>query len=445
MFPAPDLAIAKYFFRNVIDTTGPLSAFQSASINQTGTVAFAAQLDSGGEGIFTFDGKTLRTIADTNGEFSALSGLVVNAAGFVAFRADYDAGLPAQGQTIFVGDGQTLLPIVDTSGQFFQLGGLPAANDSGAVVFRAQRDDGVWGIYHRAANGSVVTIADDPGPFQRIALSYFENVPSINNDGTVAFAAWLDSGEAGIFVSSSGTVDTLVDSSGPLANFGWNPVISDDGSVVFSASPDVGRNGIYLHSNGMTQPIANDSKVAFQLHSPVVNGFGDVAFGACYHDLDGCVVRGILTGDDPLADQVIRDGDILFDAIVTDISFYRGLNNNSEIAFAYELDSGVSGIAIATPTPIGDYNADLHVDAADYVVWRDSIGSPRNLSADGNRDNKVDAADYSVWRANFGARTAAWPVPTNLVPEPLALWPLAIPFVFLRMQRATYRHVAELR
>jgi hypothetical protein len=52
---------------------------------------------------------------------------------------------------------------------------------------------------------------------------------------------------------------------------------------------------------------------------------------------------------------------------------------------------------------IGDYNANGTVDAADYIVWRNSVGQVgAGLPADGNGNGQIDAADYNLWRANFG-------------------------------------------
>ncbi len=50
----------------------------------------------------------------------------------------------------------------------------------------------------------------------------------------------------------------------------------------------------------------------------------------------------------------------------------------------------------------GDYNGNGTVDAADYVLWRDNVGSTTNLAADGNMNGVIDTADYMVWRSNFG-------------------------------------------
>jgi glucose/arabinose dehydrogenase len=68
----------------------------------------------------------------------------------------------------------------------------------------------------------------------------------------------------------------------------------------------------------------------------------------------------------------------------------------------------------------GDYNANGVVDAADYIIWRDTLGSMSQLAADGDHSGTVDNADFEVWRQNFGsaggALAANEPEPT--VPEP---------------------------
>jgi hypothetical protein len=80
--------------------------------------------------------------------------------------------------------------------------------------------------------------------------------------------------------------------------------------------------------------------------------------------------------------------------------------------------------AMTLPTP-GDYNHDLTVDAADYVVWRKQLGSMgTGLTADGNGDSVVNQLDYDVWKVNFGAMSpgaAATAAPLGAVPEPSVL------------------------
>jgi len=48
----------------------------------------------------------------------------------------------------------------------------------------------------------------------------------------------------------------------------------------------------------------------------------------------------------------------------------------------------------------GDYNNDGIVDAADYTVWRDNLGSPNSLPNDDTPG--VDQNDYTRWKTHFG-------------------------------------------
>jgi hypothetical protein len=58
------------------------------------------------------------------------------------------------------------------------------------------------------------------------------------------------------------------------------------------------------------------------------------------------------------------------------------------------------------------------VDAADYTVWRNSLGSETSLAADGDGDRIVDHDDYLVWRDNYGNAAVSEGVPANAIPEP---------------------------
>ncbi len=91
---------------------------------------------------------------------------------------------------------------------------------------------------------------------------------------------------------------------------------------------------------------------------------------------------------------------------------------------------------LTTPLFAGDYNHDGIVDAADYVVWRNSVGSTTDLAADGNQDGLVDSGDYDLWRSHFGESSAAG-VGAARVPEPpaLALSVVAFVLVFARHTR----------
>jgi hypothetical protein len=56
----------------------------------------------------------------------------------------------------------------------------------------------------------------------------------------------------------------------------------------------------------------------------------------------------------------------------------------------------------------GDYNRDTRVDAADYTIWRDTLGTTvtAGAGADGNGNGVIDGpgagSDYEFWTTNYG-------------------------------------------
>lgn len=66
----------------------------------------------------------------------------------------------------------------------------------------------------------------------------------------------------------------------------------------------------------------------------------------------------------------------------------------------------------------GDYNGDGSIDAADYTVWRDTLGSTTELAADGDGDLTIGAGDYNLWRNAFGSAGDSNGIGGTGVPEP---------------------------
>lgn len=66
----------------------------------------------------------------------------------------------------------------------------------------------------------------------------------------------------------------------------------------------------------------------------------------------------------------------------------------------------------------GDYNNDGVVDAADFVVWRQSLLTSVPLKNETASFGSVDTADYEAWRTNFGTTMALGSSFTATVPEP---------------------------
>ena len=88
----------------------------------------------------------------------------------------------------------------------------------------------------------------------------------------------------------------------------------------------------------------------------------------------------------------------------------RGLDGSQSIGF-YTVEDPFTSILpprlvidYTLPTQLaGDFNFDSKVDAADYVVWRNTGGSQQN---------------YTQWRNNFGATSASGSIANAAIPEP---------------------------
>jgi hypothetical protein len=69
---------------------------------------------------------------------------------------------------------------------------------------------------------------------------------------------------------------------------------------------------------------------------------------------------------------------------------------------------------------IGDYNDNGIVDAADYVVWRDNVGTTNALPND-NIGGTIGTGQYNQWRAAFGSGGGVGNALGTAVPEPTAV------------------------
>lgn len=94
---------------------------------------------------------------------------------------------------------------------------------------------------------------------------------------------------------------------------------------------------------------------------------------------------------------------------------------------------------------VGDYNSDGSVDAADYIVWRESVGAASIPNRDPNNIGPIGEADYYSWQKRFGivAGSGAGQVapPATAVPEP-ACWCIALIYlVGLSLPRCVRAHL----
>lgn len=386
-------------------------------------------------------------IADTSSDslFSQFDGFSMNDGGTVAFRANLNGG----GQGIFTGNGIVpLSAIAQTSDGFREFSSSPSINNSGLVAFSAKQYAmvnmfGEYTLVHPSgiftSNGVTTTTIAQSDPFSRYYFTGgwydFSGTPSIDNNGTVAFKALIASyyGSQEIVIGNGNSTTKIA--SGGGYRFGGiqvnNPLITDAGTVVYGTAESISypypggyskstsiltSTGITIaHDSTATKPsgydekqmnwvmtttregtaIVNSDGSSTRLFNPSLlsaNNTGRVAFGANLGDEqtagifsgngtntnliadttglfskfgvasinDGGTVAfqasldeggdGIFTGSNPLTDKVIKIGDFLFGSTVQEISLdKKSLNSSGQISFWAKLANGISGIFRADP------------------------------------------------------------------------------------------------
>ncbi len=323
---------------------------------------------------------------DNLGSFNA-----VVAAGSGGYAAVSDTNL-----VFMAADGISPLAVVPNVVQF------PAALTNGNIVGKIAGAD-IWRVY--SANGNVLAtrVLDNLGTFTGVA--------PLGNGG---YAATTDSRV--IFVASDGTtvhkvVDDALSTITPLTNGNLVGRVSAEVWKTYSATGEVLATRVLDNLGTFTGAAA-------------LGGGGFVA----YSDLNSVFLAP--NGQDVLAivpgalEQVtsLRSGNIVGKLAGT--SEWRLFDPFGNLLATKSIEN-IGAIAGVTPLGTegyllpGDYNRDNMVDAADYNVWRDNLGSTLQLQADGNSDGRVNSEDYYVWRSRFAAVNQV--VSALAVPEPTAM------------------------
>ncbi len=318
-------------------------------------------------------------------------------------------------------------------------------------------------------------------------LGFQAREPVINGVGQTAFNATLFGGgvdatnDSGIWSEGSGNL-ALVVREGSHApgtpsgvNFGdffGSPVLNGAGQTAFSASlrgsgvDETNDEGIWLERSGSLELVARSgspapgtpSDVNFDSFDKLVlNAAGQIAFQARVtgSGVDLTNNEGIWASDATGTLRLIaRRGDPLegapSDRAIISLSFVVGsscispectgnedgrpseFNDLGQVAFsAFFGDLGgvfVSNLVANDDILPGDFNGDLSVDAADYVVWRKT--EPNNQ------------AGYYTWRTNFG-RTSGNSASTSqlrVVPESASLLLLGLGALGFYVLETRHRH-----
>jgi hypothetical protein len=166
---------------------------------------------------------------------------------------------------------------------------------------------------------------------------------------------------------------------------------------------------------------------AFQLAVTVSNG-ADVLVPLGADELDySLIASGDVTGTFAGSDSAQGTGNVHWlsldtmapgtkSGLLTVLSASHGVaNGHVEVPISFQVIDGLPG----------DFNRSGSVDAADYVVWRNGLGTTHTQS------------DFDLWRTNFG-RTALGQATQSAIPEPATHMLVAtVASLFLRRRRST--------
>lgn len=371
-----------YQFSLIANTDGQFSSFNrfdgisAPAINESGTLAWSAFLDSGGAGIYK--GASRRSsspVATTAQGFTGFGSPTINASGDVTFYAQKGgkSGIYLSSKSY----SSPTITVAETGDSRFGFTSFlpdPAINNRGQVAFLAGLTNGS-GLF--VGNGRTTTrIVDTSGEFADFLGTPFEGdvAPSINERGTIVFWGALDEqlpigspeysqipfspgNVRGIFLASpNGTITTIVDNVDQYLSFSASPDINNRGEVAYifrgddanpnaSASPDDARyRGINIYRNGSTRTVVDNTGGFARFGFVDINNRGDIAFSAI---TDGGSL-GIFTGSDPVQDKVIETGDFLDGRKVSNLVFFnKGFSDSGQIAFGVAFEDGSEGIYIA--------------------------------------------------------------------------------------------------
>lgn len=401
------------------DGNGTLGAANpnNIQINEQGQVSFWSYVTSTAFGVddrvvFRGDGQTLTPIArrgqlTPDGEFRyrQFADTAINDAGQVVFSAllaDPNDENQFAGVGVFLGDGVEVIEVMRPgrmlAGSFVtHVGWIPedGVNELGQVAYignRANNVDGVFlftleDIHWRTAGDG--NWDDSPNWTVSTQPGYVHNV-SIDSALTLS----VTGPTADVTVHSLSIGDT-----GGGAN---QPALNLQAGAILTAT-----DGINLNAN---------ATIDFQIGGTDPADFAQLTTGATA-TLAGTLSASLIGVFNPSANDA-------FEILTADGGLVGTFDTEELPALAgglfLDVQYDANAVTLAVEGVVGDYNYDSLVNAADYVVWRNTMGQTgTGLAADGNDNQEVDAGDYDAWRTHFG-QTAGSGAAQTAVPEPAA-------------------------
>ena len=270
---------------------------------------------------------------------------------------------------------------------------------------------------------------------------------SLENGGTLRLPSGLTTLNAGVLSNAHGTTNIY----GRINNTGEIVVARDTVATFFDTVNNAGTitvlpggNALFLGDLIFTSAGAGAGNFDADLGGGAAGGGGaslvlgidpdnpDDAFShvdvSGVANLSGTLVLSLEDGFSSLVGQtlnLITASNVVgaFDSILL-----PPVPNDVEVGLVYT-STGLSMQISSIPDGIpGDYNEDGIVNAADYSVWRDNLGSATALPNDDTPG--VGDDDYARWKANFGqvATLGSGSASASSTPEPSTALLLAMAF-----------------
>ena len=215
----------------------------------------------------------------------------------------------------------------------------------------------------------------------------------------------------------------------------------------FYSSPDGSVQFIELHTTGLSEIFSDGATITSTSTGKVYTFHGNLTgpttnkslliATAGFGSLPGGVTPDFPPPLAPLPPNFFNpNGDTitLFESFAIDTKTFTSVPTDGVMSLNYSPTAGVTinsptnysgatgSVNLAPPPPPGDYNLNGVVDAADYVVWRNTLtqtASPLGSGADGNANGTIDSGDFDFWRARFGNSVGAGTATVgSAVPEP---------------------------
>ncbi len=366
----------------------------NTTINSSGVVVWEEAFSTT-DGVYSFNPATMSAGFLMNRPLgcSDWGTPIINDAGQVGFRGrigtangffSWDPGAPTQvAEHVF----ETGLDPMSPYSFLF----TPAFNNNRQIASSARFGPGTGGsnpdeIRVWNADGSSVLIAQDDDADPMSPFASFDNSPSLNNNGEVAFVATLSNGERGVFLSDGTTTLTIaLESTSDVSDVEFfGPDVNDDGLVVFRAFDDNGLRAIWVGDGTTLTRVVTEHDILPSDQGPA--------------RVDQNVVSSPVFGGAP---SINNNGDVAFNC---------GLTPPADNQIEWGTGIYVARASVPAPCP-GDItggggvpDGQVNVDDLNAVLsaWNTSVGvgSPIDVA---NNDGFIDVDDLNVVLSNWQA------------------------------------------